>query len=226
MWLMGASSRHIAALENQFLCRPLRLPHRPRAGGKNAGDHRLRRDWAARGPHRPLGLRHARLGRLPLHAGSLREARGRSHDAVKAEYGLDACTNNVDYVLENSDIVSLHLSRTREPLFHGRPAAGANAARRNSHQHGPGLAAGRNALYDALAGGMLSAAGLDVFESEPYRPHCPDRDLRTLENVLLTPHIASNTREANERMARVCLDNIRNFFAGRLESLNRVDEVL
>ena len=74
---------------------------------------------------------------------------------------------------------------------------------------------------------MLSGAGLDVFATEPYQPQSPDHDLRTLETLVsLTPHLASNTREANGRMARVCLENIRHFFAGRLEALNRVDEIL
>jgi lactate dehydrogenase-like 2-hydroxyacid dehydrogenase len=227
MWLMGASARHICVLENQF--RADRFVSR-------TGSELAEKTLGIIG-FGAIGRRVARIARwgFGMHVlaayrctpEAFEKREGRSHDAVKNEYGLDACTNDVEYVLRNSDIVSLHLSAGPENRYFmdaqrlSRMRPGAiliNAAR--------GSLLDENALYDALAGGMLSAAGLDVFESEPYRPRSADRDLRTLENVLLTPHIASNTREANGRMARVCLENIRHFFAGRLEGLNRVDEVL
>jgi phosphoglycerate dehydrogenase-like enzyme len=47
---------------------------------------------------------------------------------------------------------------------------------------------------------------LDVFQTEPYRPN--GGDLRALENVILTPHLASNTVAACERMARAAWSNI------------------
>ena len=81
------------------------------------------------------------------------------------------------------------------------------------------------ALYDALAAGRLAGAALDVFEREPYAPAHPDKDLRQLENVVLTPHIGSNTREANRRMAESALENVRGFFAGKLDQLTRVDQL-
>jgi len=65
------------------------------------------------------------------------------------------------------------------------------------------------ALYDALAGGRLAGAALDVFEQEPYRPADPARDLRALPNVILTPHIGSNTVDANAKMAARALKNVR-----------------
>jgi len=64
------------------------------------------------------------------------------------------------------------------------------------------------ALCDALADGRIGGAALDVFEREPYDPVDPTRDLRTLENVILTPHVGSNTAEANRRMAERALRNI------------------
>jgi phosphoglycerate dehydrogenase-like enzyme len=69
----------------------------------------------------------------------------------------------------------------------------------------------------------MAGAALDVFEQEPYQPVRPDKDLRQLPNVVLTPHIGSNTREANGRMAAASLDNVRQFLAGRIERLTRVD---
>jgi phosphoglycerate dehydrogenase-like enzyme len=225
--LMGAVARHICVVENQF--RASRFVSR--AGSELAektlgiiGFGAIGRR-VARIAHWGFGMRVVAAYHCTPEAFEKRE--GRSHDAVKSEYGLDACTADSDYVLRSADVVSLHLTATAENrhfmnaerLARMKPGAILiNAAR--------GLLLDENALYDALVGGMLAGAGLDVFESEPYQPQSPDRDLRTLENVVLTPHIASNTREANQRMARVCLENIRNFFAGRLELLNRVDEVL
>lgn len=66
-----------------------------------------------------------------------------------------------------------------------------------------------NALYDALRAGKIAAAALDVFKKEPYEPQSPDRDLRKLDNVIMTAHIGSSTREACERMARAAIQNIR-----------------
>ena len=62
-----------------------------------------------------------------------------------------------------------------------------------------------------------------MFEREPYVPVQPDKDLRKLQNVVLTPHIGSNTREANRRMAESALENVRYFLAGKLDQLARVD---
>jgi lactate dehydrogenase-like 2-hydroxyacid dehydrogenase len=78
------------------------------------------------------------------------------------------------------------------------------------------------ALFDSLEGGRLAAAALDVFQKEPYVPASEDKDLRKLDNVLLSPHVASNTRQSNDRMATVCLVNIEKFFLGRNDELNRV----
>jgi lactate dehydrogenase-like 2-hydroxyacid dehydrogenase len=67
------------------------------------------------------------------------------------------------------------------------------------------------ALVRALNDGRLGAAGLDVFEDEPRVPE----DLLGLDNVVLTPHIASNTEETMRAMGECVLDNIRSWFAGK-----------
>jgi len=64
------------------------------------------------------------------------------------------------------------------------------------------------ALYDALAGERLAGAALDVFDREPYVPVDPSRDLRTLSNVVLAPHVGSHTTEANRGMAERALQNV------------------
>jgi hydroxypyruvate reductase len=66
------------------------------------------------------------------------------------------------------------------------------------------------ALVKALQEGRLGAAGLDVFEHEPKVPEA----LLGMDNVVLTPHIASNTEETMRAMGECLLDNMRSWFAG------------
>jgi lactate dehydrogenase-like 2-hydroxyacid dehydrogenase len=68
-----------------------------------------------------------------------------------------------------------------------------------------------DAMLDALTSGKLFAAGLDVFRAEP------DYDLRfaALENVVLSPHIASASRETRDAMGFRALDNIAAVLSGR-----------
>jgi lactate dehydrogenase-like 2-hydroxyacid dehydrogenase len=67
------------------------------------------------------------------------------------------------------------------------------------------------ALIAALREGRLAAAGLDVFADEPRVPEA----LLGLGNVVLTPHIASNTVQTMRAMGECVLDNIRSWFAGK-----------
>jgi lactate dehydrogenase-like 2-hydroxyacid dehydrogenase len=67
------------------------------------------------------------------------------------------------------------------------------------------------ALVRALKDGRLGAAGLDVFEHEPQVPV----ELLGLDNVVLTPHIASNTEETMRAMGECVLDNVRSWFVGK-----------
>jgi lactate dehydrogenase-like 2-hydroxyacid dehydrogenase len=68
------------------------------------------------------------------------------------------------------------------------------------------------ALVTALREGRLAAAGLDVFENEPaLHP-----GFLELENVVLTPHIASSTRGTRIAMAQLAADNVRAALAGQV----------
>jgi lactate dehydrogenase-like 2-hydroxyacid dehydrogenase len=67
------------------------------------------------------------------------------------------------------------------------------------------------ALIRALRDGRLAAAGLDVFEGEPQL----NPGFLELENVVLTPHIASSTRATREAMARLAMRNLAEALAGR-----------
>ena len=66
------------------------------------------------------------------------------------------------------------------------------------------------ALVLALRNGHLAAAGLDVFENEPAL----NRGLLELDNVVLTPHIGSSTRQTRSAMAALAIKNVRTALAG------------
>lgn len=68
------------------------------------------------------------------------------------------------------------------------------------------------ALYEALRTGEIQAAGLDVFTEEPIDSTHP---FTSLNNVVLTPHIGSATKETREKMLRLCLDNLEETFYGK-----------
>jgi phosphoglycerate dehydrogenase-like enzyme len=90
-----------------------------------------------------------------------------------------------------------------------------------------GIVVDEAALYDALAARRIAGAAIDVFQREPYEPADPARDLRTLPNVILTPHVGSNTLEANHRMAERALRNILLANAGDFASMDLLNpEVL
>jgi glyoxylate reductase len=67
------------------------------------------------------------------------------------------------------------------------------------------------ALAEALAAGRVAAAGLDVFRDEPRVPEA----LLRLENVVLTPHIGSGTRETRAAMARLVADDVERVASGQ-----------
>jgi hydroxypyruvate reductase len=67
------------------------------------------------------------------------------------------------------------------------------------------------ALVSALAEGRLGAAGLDVFHDEPRVPET----LLGLDNVVLTPHIASATEETVRAMSELVVGNLVSWFAGQ-----------
>jgi len=69
------------------------------------------------------------------------------------------------------------------------------------------------AMVEALLQGRLGGAGLDVFEHEPDVPEA----LKSLDNVVLLPHIASATLETRQAMSDMVFENLAAFFAeGRL----------
>ncbi|OCR22139.1 hydroxyacid dehydrogenase [Pseudomonas syringae] len=75
---------------------------------------------------------------------------------------------------------------------------------------GRGSVINEGALAAALRDKRIYAAGLDVFENEPQ----VHPDLLGLDNVLLTPHMASATQDTRQAMADLTLSNLAAYFAG------------
>lgn len=61
------------------------------------------------------------------------------------------------------------------------------------------------AIENALVNGTIAGAGLDVFETEPLPDSSP---LRSLDNVLLTPHLAQSSERAAHRTHRRVIQNV------------------
>ena len=120
---------------------------------------------------------------------------------------------SLEDVLRKSDIVSLHVPVTdqtrgmigKEQLAMMKPTAMLiNTAR--------GPVVDTQALADALALGTIAAAGIDVFDVEPPIP--VDNPLLTLENTVLTPHVAFASAQAFEKRMVIVAEDIKMWLAG------------
>ena len=69
-----------------------------------------------------------------------------------------------------------------------------------------------DALVDALRGGRLAAAGLDIFEVEPVKPSNP---LLDLDDVVMTPHVTWYTADTMRRYLTEAVANCRRLRDGR-----------
>jgi phosphoglycerate dehydrogenase-like enzyme len=84
---------------------------------------------------------------------------------------------------------------------------------------GRGSVVDQAALIEALQGGALAGAVLDVFDPEPLPP---DNPLWTMENVVFAPHTMALSIRENERLVDLFIENLRRFSRGEA-LLNRID---
>lgn len=125
----------------------------------------------------------------------------RYHDIQEAPPAESASRAPLAELLGQSDIVTVHVS-SKKPLL-GRDELHmmkkgswlVNVAR--------GGVVDEEALRDALDSGLLAGAALDVFGAEPYTG-----PLRSLEQVILTPHIGSYAKESRIAMEREAAENL------------------
>lgn len=132
--------------------------------------------------------------------------------AVDLERAIGARRVPLDELLAASDVVSVHVPLTPSTRHLVDAAALArmrpDAVLVNTSR---GAVVDEGALVDALRGGGLRAAGLDVYEREPLVP----KKLRSLENVVLLPHLGSATFEARQAMWDVAWRNLTRGLDGR-----------
>ena len=164
----------------------------------------------------PIGTEMARLG-----AGLGMRLLGwtRRASAARAAHGLTL--TSLEALFATADVVTLHLAYTPESqglisramLERMKPGAWfVNTARARLVDN--------DALVELLRAGRLAGAALDVHDTEP-----PPADyvFRTLDNVLITPHIGYNTREAGSNMLRIAIATVEAFARGeRLHVVNGV----
>lgn len=120
------------------------------------------------------------------------------------EYGAKYRAN-VDEVLKESDFISIHvplLDSTRHLINRQRLSIMKPTAYLINTSRGPVL--DEKALVEALKNKTIKGAALDVFENEPLLAP----GLAELENVILTPHIASATEETRSKMSDLAATNI------------------
>jgi D-3-phosphoglycerate dehydrogenase len=128
------------------------------------------------------------------------------HCTVEKALGFGANCTPLDDLLKQSDFVSLHMPHNdsshhllnKDTLSLMKPSAYLiNCSR--------GGTVDEAALYDVLSTNKIAGAAIDVFETEP-----PEKDnkLLTLDNVVVTPHLGANTKEAQIRAGTICAEQM------------------
>ena len=112
---------------------------------------------------------------------------------------------DLDTLLQSSDYISLHVPLL-DSTYHLINAKKLSMMKKTANiiNTSRGGVIDEEALYDALKNNNLSGAALDVFEKEP----ATGNKLATLPNVILTPHIGSQTKEAQSLAANVIAEKI------------------
>jgi phosphoglycerate dehydrogenase-like enzyme len=160
---------------------------------------------------------------------------GRNVARIGAAYGMDVVAWQrdgagsddgvrrlpLDELLAESDVVSIHLKLSDESR--GLLDAGKLALMKEGSvliNTSRGAIVDEDALIAALRSGPLSAAGLDVFSQEPLPK---DSALRSLDNVVLTPHIGWTVEEVLVEFADIAADQLGQYLGGVLDRRELLD---
>ena len=130
------------------------------------------------------------------------------NERIEKECGV-AYYNSIEELLQKADVVSLHvplLDSTRHLINEKRLLLMKPTSFLVNNSRGPVV--DEKALEKALRKKIIRGAALDVFEFEPK----VTPGLKKMDNVVLTPHIASAEGEARNQMAEIAAQNIIDFF--------------
>ena len=119
-----------------------------------------------------------------------------------------------DEVIRSADILTLHVPLT--PETHHMIGAEELASMKETAflvNTSRGPVVDEKALAEALRDGDIAGAGLDVFETEPVSHDSP---LLGLDNIVLTPHLASGSIETRTKMATTAATNLVSVLQGRV----------
>lgn len=122
---------------------------------------------------------------------------------VEKKLGVEYCS--LDRLLRESDFITIHLPltpATRHLISRREFALMKQTAILVNTSRGPVI--DEPALVQALRGGRIAAAGLDVYENEPRLA----AGLAKLPNAVLLPHIGSATIATRTKMAMMCMENL------------------
>jgi len=143
---------------------------------------------------------------LVVGAGRIGRETARLAEALDAVPTFAGRNDDLHSLLADADIVSLHVPLTGETR-HLLDAAALAAMKPTSIvvNTARGPVVDERALVEALQAGTIAGAALDVYEHEPE----VDEGLLELENVILTPHLGSATRETRVAMGMLCVEALR-----------------
>lgn len=143
---------------------------------------------------------------LVVGAGRIGRETARLAAAFGAEPTFAGRHDDLRALLGEADVVTLHVPLTDETRHLVDAAAlasmPASAVLVNTSR---GPVVDERALVDALRAGSIAGAALDVFEREPQ----VEEGLLALENVVLTPHLGSATRDTRVAMGMLCVEALR-----------------
>lgn len=128
-----------------------------------------------------------------------------------AELGVQSCS--LEEVVRVSDAISIHVPYC--PATHHMFDAAVFAQMKKTAVivcTARGNIIDEDALYDALKNGVIAGAGLDVYATEPLSANSK---LIGLDNIILTPHVSSQTVESLWATYKKAIDIAADFYAGR-----------
>lgn len=121
-----------------------------------------------------------------------------------------------DQLIETADVITIHAPALPSTIYKFNKDVFAKMKSRSyliNAARGPIVS--EEALIEALKEGEIAGAGLDVFENEPQ----VSEGLRSLDNVIMSPHAGTGTIEGRRTLAEEAADNIIAFFDGKPQNI-------